>query len=514
MAKKPLQFILLILVFCLSTIVISGQTSLSSFIGKSIGNVSSAVFIPTDSIINPIAMTCKANFTHQQNSINQKEISFINASTGISLNYFWNFGDGNTSTSQNPSHIYTTAGIYNVCFVVTNAFGCADSICKIINLGQSGNCVVTLNYHLDSLTANFSGMSTGPAPHFYLWDFGDGTSSTSPTPRHDYQYTPIPKTFTVCLTMTDANGCTKTYCESIIVPKKLGISVFGNVLLNASPINEDSNKVLLYKQMNSGSSTYFTQEGLRYTDSTGFYYFENLNSGIYFVKAELKKQSAFYADCFPTYHHNKFMWSTATASILNSSQSINIEMVKLSPVSGIGKISGKVIHKDNHLPLQQADVFLVDKNDTPLRFTQTNGKGEFYFEDLPLMDFVVYVDVIGKYCEPLHLSLNHDNTEIENVIFSVNNQQITGLLSIESESTPFLLYPNPSNGQIYISSESYIEEIKIYSISGAVVYQNYKLGNSTLAINLTHLSNGIYNVLIVTDKGIETRKMAIKPNWN
>ena len=56
--------------------------------------------------------------------------------------------------------------------------------------------------------------SGGTGNYQYLWDFGDGTTSTDPFPTHEYA-TSGP--YTLCLTITDSAGCTDTYCEEVIV---------------------------------------------------------------------------------------------------------------------------------------------------------------------------------------------------------------------------------------------------------------------------------------------------------
>jgi PKD repeat protein len=50
-------------------------------------------------------------------------VEFTNTSTGDNLTYLWDFGDGNTSTQQNPSHEYVVAGNYTVTLTTTNNYG-------------------------------------------------------------------------------------------------------------------------------------------------------------------------------------------------------------------------------------------------------------------------------------------------------------------------------------------------------------------------------------------------------
>jgi PKD repeat protein len=64
-------------------------------------------------------------------------VSFTDVSTGGPTSWSWNFGDGNTSTQQNPTHTYSTAGTYSVSLTVSNATGSATA-------GKTNYIVVTV----------------------------------------------------------------------------------------------------------------------------------------------------------------------------------------------------------------------------------------------------------------------------------------------------------------------------------------------------------------------------------
>jgi PKD repeat protein len=63
------------------------------------------------------------------NGITPVTVNFTDTSTGSPTSWAWNFGDGGTSTAQNPSHVYTVAGTYSVTLQATNALG-SDTITK------------------------------------------------------------------------------------------------------------------------------------------------------------------------------------------------------------------------------------------------------------------------------------------------------------------------------------------------------------------------------------------------
>ena len=50
-------------------------------------------------------------------------LAFTSTSTGDNLTYYWDFGDGNTSTLQNPTHTFVSAGFYSTILTVTNENG-------------------------------------------------------------------------------------------------------------------------------------------------------------------------------------------------------------------------------------------------------------------------------------------------------------------------------------------------------------------------------------------------------
>ncbi len=58
-------------------------------------------------------------------------VQFIDNSTG-GTSWFWDFGDGNTSTLQNPTHTYTSADTFTVCLTVIGTAGCEASICRTV----------------------------------------------------------------------------------------------------------------------------------------------------------------------------------------------------------------------------------------------------------------------------------------------------------------------------------------------------------------------------------------------
>lgn len=135
---------------------------------------------------------------------------FADQSLGNPTSWLWDFGDGSTSTLQNPTHTYASPGSYTVCLTATNACG-SDQVCTTINAScQTTNSA--FGYSSNFLTASFSNQTTGN-PISYYWTFGDGGSSTAQNPTHTY---PVPGTYTVCLTTTNSCG-SDSVCQSVSI---------------------------------------------------------------------------------------------------------------------------------------------------------------------------------------------------------------------------------------------------------------------------------------------------------
>ncbi len=151
----------------------------------------------------------KANFTSADASCPNLPVAFTNTSTG-SDTYSWTFGDGGTSTSQNPSHTYTSPGTYTVQLTssINGIPTCVSTFSKTININD-----ITANFSADvlygcnpTLTVNFDDNSSPGVT--YAWNFGDGsTSTTSGDVSHTYSKI---GTFCPSLTVTNPNGCTST----------------------------------------------------------------------------------------------------------------------------------------------------------------------------------------------------------------------------------------------------------------------------------------------------------------
>jgi gliding motility-associated-like protein len=144
----------------------------------------------------------------------------LTTSQGAITSWLWNFGDGSTSTSRNPTHQYTNVGYYNISLTVTTSNGCTvtssrQRFIRIINgitpnfdFSRSGVCEAPVDVLFDNQTA-------GPGTLTHNWTFGNGSSSTVKNPSTTYTAL---STYNVTLTTVSSFGCSGTITKPITFP--------------------------------------------------------------------------------------------------------------------------------------------------------------------------------------------------------------------------------------------------------------------------------------------------------
>ncbi len=151
-------------------------------------------------------------------------VEFTNTSSpAADLTYKWFFGDGDSSTATNPSHIYYLPGTYRVVLIITNT-RCVDSIVRLIpitNLVKAGFIANPDSFVCTGTPVTFTNTSLGVQLK-YLWTYGDGNSDTSANTVHVYSNT---GTYNVVMALSNYVPCFDTARTVITVDSISDISV-------------------------------------------------------------------------------------------------------------------------------------------------------------------------------------------------------------------------------------------------------------------------------------------------
>jgi PKD repeat protein len=201
--------------------------------------------------------------------------SYVQNSIPGTATYSWNFGDGTTSTLENPQHIFTANGFYNVCLTTTYN-GCTYTSCnnEYVDLAWwnnnpfQGNC--TAGFMILTNQVNSAGLiniiNTSQGNNlFYTWSFGNGFISNNPLP-----FTTInnPGVYEICVSILDTvNNCGDTFCDTITIDSlgnvyrsemsgNMGILVSGtpqpNALLTTVDIEDVTSEITIIPNPSNG----------------------------------------------------------------------------------------------------------------------------------------------------------------------------------------------------------------------------------------------------------------------
>jgi gliding motility-associated-like protein len=230
----------------------------STIVPITITNAPVPAFTANDSV------SCQPNFT----------VQFTDHSPGNPTQWFWDFGDGQTSTAQNPANTYKTSGTFTVKLTTSGGAGiCSGTTVKsgyiniaaptvsIGNADNLGTCVAGSGGGSDNIspTVHFSGITPISS---YQWTANGASpgSSTSATPTFSYG---SPGNYTISVTVTTVDGCTAQATSKVSVGTPAPGPAPDFTIQNASTLADITNgsvcgrdQILLTASPNNSSYTY------------------------------------------------------------------------------------------------------------------------------------------------------------------------------------------------------------------------------------------------------------------
>jgi PKD repeat protein len=448
-------------------------------------------------------------------------VQFTDASTSpVSLpiwGWSWDFGDppsgiNNTSTLQNPVHVFSSPGWHLVCLYITagvlGTVPCYDTICMDVFVPQSSPCdSVTAYYTYTStgLTGNFTDQSVVPSGAVissWSWNFGDpgsGTNNSSSLQNPSHTFTSS-GWFIVCLNITvvtsDGLTCHDSICKDILIQGSQ---------------NPCDSVVAYYTYTSSGLTGNFTDQSL-------------LPSG-----ASISSWSWDFGDPASGLNNTS---SLQNPSHVFTSPGAYIVCLYISVVTSDGLTCQDTICKD--ITIQNAP---TDPCDSLQAWFSATGNLVVTFNDLStLSGGMVYSGWSWNFGDPASGANNvsslqnpvHNfttpgiylvclivDTYIPGTIYKCSDticrdvlasQVLTG--SNKPESTEISLFPNPGDGRFAIESHGTgISRVLVFNATGQLVL-NQAYDNSPIRLP-DNCKSGVYLVRLETADGIITRRLSV-----
>lgn len=350
-------------------------------------------------------------------------------------------------------------------------------------------------------------VSGGNAPYTFNWGgLTDSAILVMPTQTTDY-----------CVTITDILGCSDSdgltlFLDGTTEFANLGGTVFGGQypldIINATLIANNEDELLIIDR-----ATF---------DTLGYYYFINLISGNYLIKAEPAQQSAYNYTYVPTYYGDVLHWQDAL--LINLEDNIFQSDINLISAvgydQGFGTIAGAVVNgefggKDDKYPVSGVEILLKNAGGNTLAYINTDQWGQFSFSEIAFGTYQIYPEIEGKNTTPYWVTLNASNPKVTVWISVYDDEVVAGNADFlnYSESGFSDLYPVPAREQvnIYLSAADNISFwVDITDLTGKIVIpsRDYFLNvPNTLSFDLEGLVAGTYLMrIIIKDGSVITRK--------
>ncbi|MCW3075478.1 MAG: cell surface protein [Bacteroidetes bacterium] len=453
--------------------------------------------------------TCSvtANFTYTLG--NNGSVSFSNTSSSVNTTTMvttWNFGNGYYINCNNtPTYSFPSNGTYSVILTVTDStYSCSGNIMIPITIS---NVTCGLNptniYFYSSQAINggvtfYSNMSN--TNNLLLWTFGNGTTTTAPTPNTTYSASGI---YTVTLAVSDPTNpsCSTSITQTISVnyypctySASFTSTLTGNIL-NVTNTSTGSSP-LPYYMFNWGDGN---SSGSNTVGSASHTYSIN---GIYNVcLTAMDSTSSYMFSCYDTI-----------------STTINITTATPCPVN-----SNYSLQKDNSQLYSWFAYPQYGNNVTSVTWNWGDGTSSNALFPSHTYSAAGWYNV----CLTVSLSCGSQSTTCYNsylnkpssdnaVVFIQVMNSPTRLKNIESDLKEFSIEPNPNNGEFTFNLHGLHPkdplEISICNSYGELIYKAVETspsGNSLIKIDLTSISGGCYIVSLKNGDNIAKKKMVI-----
>lgn len=157
---------------------------------------------------------CNASFTYSTTPVGGVAFNY-NGTNNPNQTYSWSFGDGSSSSQQNPTHFYNSNGPWIVCLTINDSSGCSSTFCDTVGSNSQPTCSADFTMQIDSsngvYVVTLQSTSIGTGPISYNW-WVDGSQYSGSSVVHTF---PNHGIYGICLDITTADSCYSYLCDTL-----------------------------------------------------------------------------------------------------------------------------------------------------------------------------------------------------------------------------------------------------------------------------------------------------------
>jgi len=376
-------------------------------------------------------------------------VQFTDMSTNNPTSWNWQFGDGTTSTTENPQHTYTASGVYTVSLTVSNDDGTSDPEVKTdyITVGETPQLSMAMTQESSVGAADGTATVTangGWGSLTYVWDNSETGSQISGLEAGTY-----------CVTVTDEAGCSATDCIEVSVMGDNYAAFTADVTEACAPMEvqftDQSTGNVLSWTWNFGDGGSSVEQNPAYTYET---------PGTYTVSL-----TVIYADGSDTHTESDYITANEVPEL-----SFNV-----TDESAAGASDGEISMS-------------ITGGESPYIINWSNNAHTETIIGLSAGTYsVAVIDANG--CA----AVGNATVEVDT--------DIAGAIADEIK-----IYPNPVNDELHIISNSEIQTISVFDITGKLIIKKAPTCKQ-IEISLSEIQSGVYFVEIECNKQTVIRKI-------
>lgn len=372
----------------------------------------------------------------------------------------------------------------------------------------------------------FHDESIGLSVKSWLWDFGDGKTSTVQDPEHIYEQ---PGVYMVNLTINalppEFHGFqTSTITKQVQVGLREYHHMGGHVFAQQFPIDIGLAYLYTFDEDNNLIPLDTAQ-----IDTLGYYWFYAVPPGKYLAKARLESSSILYGQFIPTYFRNAYDWNDAEEIVIETADNYECNITLLPSTGlavGTGQIKGQISYDTSMvfrtpIPAGNVEIILLNEQGALKTCGLSDNDGYFQFSNIPFGTYQIFPDVAGIPTTPMYVTISEDVPLANDVNLVIYPGEIT--FSINENISAFvenamLLYPNPVTDQARISLQVKKTSgltVMITDLMGRIIYKQESqmyAGTQEIILPVRELPAGLYQVLLIPEDKVMISGKFLKSN--